>query len=326
MNTEKIGKEIVQSYIFTIARYDASVYAKRVMIKLVELAQKDLEGKKLGPGYMINKTLFDDLREVSIPVSAVLSGEKDENYTRVKKAIDELNDKGYWVLIGSVWQKIRIVELPKIEKYSGIMILRINPLVWAALLDFSKGYRKLQLEVAMTFKSIYAIRFYELFSGKKQPIIYSIDNLKIMFNIEKKYAGRPVDFIKYVVVSAKKELDKHSPWSFEFETMKTGRKTTHIRFIPYYIPENSNEEFEQKRLQKQTSLSWDLDRSIVQYLKQNFYFSNTEIKNNRQLLIEANKKLDLLLELSLLKRKSENKARPKAYIIGAIKGKLKDLE
>ena len=50
--------------------------------------------------------------------------------------------------------------------------------IYQALMDFSKGYRKYELKVAMQFESIYAMRFYELFSAQKTPINYSIEKLK----------------------------------------------------------------------------------------------------------------------------------------------------
>ena len=40
-------KQVVQSYILTTAKYDFSPYKKRIMYRLIELAQKEIEGIKL---------------------------------------------------------------------------------------------------------------------------------------------------------------------------------------------------------------------------------------------------------------------------------------
>lgn len=74
------------------------------------------------------------------------------------------------------------------------------------------------------------------------------------------------------------------------------------------------------------SLGWDLDRLIRNYLKQELLFTDQEIRNNIDLFRDAQKKLDLMLELSTLKGKSRDKKNPKGYIINALKGKVKDKE
>ena len=96
------------------------------------------------------------------------------------------------------------------------------------------------------------------------------------------------------------------------------------RLYPKYQPEHRDEELEKHELQKQVSLGWDLDRLVRNYLKQDLLFTDQEIRNNIDLFRAAQKELDIMLELSILKGKSREKKNPKGYIINAIKGKLKD--
>ncbi len=77
--------------------------------------------------------------------------------------------------------------------------------IYEALQNFSEGFRKFELKTAMEFDTIYAMRFYELLSGKTDPITYSIDNLKIMFQLENKYK-LTTDFIRRVIEPAQKGL------------------------------------------------------------------------------------------------------------------------
>jgi len=316
------NKDVIQSYILTTARYDFSVYEKRIMYRLVEMAQSDMEGKRLNKDYVINKTLFDD-RIVTMPISAFLNGEKDKNYSRVKKALDDLESKVIYYEDDRIWKKLRIIQKPKVEKYQSTVTFEVQPEIWYAILKFSKGFRKFELVTAMQFESIYSMRFYELFSGQKTPITYSIENLKLMFGIEDKYKNRPADFIKRVVIIAKKELDKVSPYSFEYTLIKEGRKIVAIKFFPYLIPENRDEALETKQLKKQVSPNWTLDKMIIDYLKQNYYFDSKEINNNLDLFKKAQNKLDLMLFLSEMRAKCDNKANPKGYLINAIKKQLK---
>jgi hypothetical protein len=61
-------------------------------------------------------------------------------------------------------------------------------------------------------------------------------------------------------------------------------------------------DLEVKDLRKQVSIMFDLDKLVIDYLKQQYLFSTTEIKNNINLLKEADTRLDLLLLLSDKKR------------------------
>lgn len=317
------NKDVIQSYILTTAKYDFNVYEKRVMYRLVEIAQADLEGKKLLPGYRIDKTLFED-RIVTLPIKAFLNGEKDKNHKLVKEALTELRNKTIEFETEERWELIGLIEKPKIEKYHDTVELEVNPRIWNAILSFAKGFRKYELKTAMSFETVYAMRFYELFSGQKTPIVYTIENLKIMFGLENKYK-KINDFVKRVIIPAKNELDKKAPYSFEYKPLKHGRKIGSIKFYPYEIPANRDESLENNDLQKQVDLSWDLDKIIIDYLKQNFGFSKDEIKRNLDLFKLAENKLDLLSELSLLRRKAlEANKGPRAYIVGALKRILKD--
>ena len=312
------NKDVIQSYILTTAKYEFNVYEKRVLYRLVELAQADLEGKKLLQGYTINKTLFED-RIVKLPIKAFLNGEKDKNHKLVKQALKDLRNKTIEFETTERWELIGIIEKPKIEKYDDTVEFEVNPRIWNAILSFAKGFRKYELKTAMSFETVYAMRFYELFSGQKTPIIYTVENLKIMFGLEGKYKMIN-DFVKRVIIPAKEELDKKAPYSFEFKTLKAGRKIKAIKFYPYEIHKNRDTSIENKQLAKQVSLSWDLDKIIVDYLEQTFGFTTDEIKRNLDLFKLANSKIDLLASLSKIKRKAlEANKGPKPYVIGTLK-------
>lgn len=175
----------------------------------------------------------------------------------------------------------------------------------------------------MEFTSQYSMRFYELMSGQERPLIYTIADLKIMFGVQDKYKRNP-DFIKWIVIPAKKELDAKSPYSFEYKIQKDGRTFHSLKLYPKYQPEHRDKDLERHELQKQVSLNWDLDRLVRNYLKQDLLFTDQEIKNNIDIFKAAQNELDIMLELSILKGKSREKKNPKGYIINAIKGKLKD--
>jgi plasmid replication initiation protein len=333
-----VNKDVIQSYLVTSARYDFNVQEKRILFRLVEMCQNQLEGKKLNPGYHFDKNLIGDY-EVIVPISAFLTRIeveeekgilKNKNYSRVKEALRRLRNKTIEIEEPDpnypgeyIWKLIGIIEKPKFET-RGYAKFEIQPEIFEAILNFAKGYRRIELKTAFEFESVYAMRMYELLSGKKDPITYTIEQLKKMFKIEKKYKYT-TDFILYVIEPAKKELDKKSPYSFNYTKNKQGKKVVSLTFEPYVIPGNVDQELEKQRLEKQVSIWWDIDKKVGDYLTNNYGFSTKEMSNNKELIIEAQKKMDIMLFLSKKKRKANDAKNPKGYIISALKKELQTI-
>lgn len=281
--TEK-NKDLIQSYVVTTAKYDFSAYEKRVLYRIIEMLQPKTKDLKLKYNYSMKKDLFDNV-EFTVDISAFLAKDSDKNYTKVKKALTDLRNKSFQYEDEKHWGVYGIIEMPKIEKYQSQVKFTVTPLLMDAFLNFSKGYRKFELKTAMSFDSVYSMRFYELFSGKSQPITYSIIELKEMFKIETKYK-LVADFLRYVIKPAQKELDKHSPYSFKYESVKTGRKITHITFKPYFIPKNRDKKLDKKELQKDLDLRWVIDKATINILIDKFEFTKKGIKNNQELILK----------------------------------------
>jgi plasmid replication initiation protein len=317
------NKELIQSYIITAARYDFNVYEKRIIYRLVEMCQCQLEGKELTKDYKLDKTLFGDY-VVTLPISSFLSGEEDENYSRVKSALKGLRNKVIEYEDEKIWKPIGIIEKPVLEK-RGIVTFELQPEIFEAILNFSKGFRRIELKTAMEFESVYAMRFYELLSGKTEPITYSINNLKIMFQLENKYKETK-DFIRRVIEPAQKELSEKAPFSFTYSPKCVGKKIVGLTFFPYKIVQNTDTDIERKQLQKQVSLRWDIDKMVVDYLKQNYFFDDDEIRNNISIFKNANEKLDIMNILANKRRYCEQRKSPKGTIVTILKKELAKLE
>jgi len=313
--------EIVQSYIVTTARYDFSVYEKRIVYRLVENIQYLLKGEKLNEKVRIDKSLYD-LYSVEMPIAALLNGEEDKNYSRTKNALLSMSTKVFQYEDAKEWKAIPLIGYPKIRKYESIIHFKLHEDIYDALLNFSKGFKRFELQTAFTFESVYAMRFYELFSNQRTPLTFSIENLKLMFGVEKKYLN-PSDFIRKVVETAKNELDKKSPYSFTYTALKTGRKITSIKFFPVSLPQNIKPEDETERLKKQISPSLLLEQQTYHYLKTHYHFSAPEMKNNITLFQTAEKTIpDLLMFMSEIKVKANRANNPKGYLINALRKKM----
>lgn len=316
---------IIQSYLLTVARYDANIYAKRILLQIVKANQHYLEGEKLNGVINIDEDLFRD-RYYTLDLKSILLGDEDKNYTRVKKAFADLEVRFLRYDDDDVYFSIPFIMGVKIEKHSGVAKFRMSELVYKAFADYSRGFRKFEFQLTMSFNSVYSIRMYELMSGQKNPLTYTIENLKEMFGLEDKYK-RPRDFIKRVIEPAQTELNEKSPYTFSYRINKKGRLFYSITFIPIFQPEHASEQSEQHELSKKVGASAYLTREERTYLNEHFQMSPTQIKNNHHTFFESKKKNgDYLLNLFDKIRINANKGGAKnkiGYLISALK---KDLE
>ena len=89
------NKEVLQSYILTTAKYDYSVYEKRILYKIIEQLQFLIEGKELNQNYSLKEFLHDDIKlfKFTFPFSAFKKNEEDKNHAQIKKALLSLAKK-----------------------------------------------------------------------------------------------------------------------------------------------------------------------------------------------------------------------------------------
>ena len=322
------NKEILQSYILTTAKYDFSVYEKRILYRLVELNQHLIEGQKLNDKIVLDNNQAGDI-SYTLPISLFLKDDDKNNHKEVKKALESLKRKELTYQDDDTWASLTIIANPKISRYKETVTFTVDKMINDAFLDFSKGFKKYELKTAMEFESVYSMRFYELLSNQKTPINYSVEYLKEMFSLSDKYK-LTADFIRYVIEPAKKELDKCSPYTFHYEKIKTGRKITGIRFIPIHQPQFEDESLKKQKAMKQMSNRWFIPKNIEDYLKYNYEFTDKELNNNLSLFeslynhLSEEELLDFLVELKAQSVLYEIK-NIKAYLIGSLKKKAEQL-
>lgn len=320
------NKEVLQSYILTTAKYDYSVYEKRILYRIIELNQHFIEGKQLNQKYSVTPTTYRSV-EYTMPYSSFLIDEdKDKNHIRIKKAFETLSQKIIAYEDDVVYRCAGIVFNVNLEKRKDTITFYVADWIYQALIDFSKGYRKYELVTAMSFQSEYSMRFYELFSNQEKPINYSVEKLKEMFGVSDKYK-LTANFINKVVEPAKKELDKHSPYTFIYKPLKTGRKITSLQFIPIFQPGKENIPLKSKKLGAEISTRFYLEPTDKEYLKAQFNFTEKEIKNNCDLfeeLYQILEKGELIDKLVEIRRYASETGNPKGYVIKSLKTLLNE--
>ena len=320
------NKDVFQSYVMTVMRYDASnVILKRILTHIVNANQDFNEGVKYKGGVVINidEDLFKD-RYYTFEVKSILMGETDKNHTRVKKAFRTLQTKIFEFDNKEEQDYFAIPFITGLRITRGVATFRMSELIYKAFVDYTKGYRKFEFELSLSMSSGYSMRLYELISGQIEPLTFEIKHLKQIFKLENNYK-RVNDFIRYVIEPAKKELDEKSPYTFNYKTNKKGRAYHSITFIPIYQPQFRNDDLERKELQKQVSPGMILGRQSTDYLKHSFDFTTAEIKQNIEIFTQASKKFDLIEFLSKVKPRANRANNPKGYVIASIKSQLKKI-
>ena len=313
------NKELIQSYVLTSAKYKFSVHEKRILYRLVEIAQSQIKGKELNNGFSIQEDLFGDYK-VTLPLSS-LNKEGSRETTKIKKALTDLRNKTIEFDDGKTWQLMGIIEKPKLV-YAGHMEIEVHRAIYEAILNFSKGFKKFELKTAFNLESTYSMRVYEMIVNQKTPIDFTLKKLREMWGLENKYKDTN-DFLKRTLDVAQKELEQSSPWSFTYKKIKEGNKIHKIRIIPHEIPENSDPEIEKTKTQKQTSIRWDLKKEFITFLKSKFDFNEGEIQRNREVFTRCQNEIDdPLFWMNGVKGRSRTKANPKGYLIKSIKLEL----
>lgn len=326
----KSNKNVVQSYVLTVSRYDFSLHEKRIMYRLVEIAQEELKGRKLKDiaGCRIERNSSGDI-DIEMPIRAILSSEEDTNYAIAKKAFKSFANRTIEQTQGNTWMLDHLIERPRINSGTGIAKFRVSPDVWNIILDFTKGYRKYELKTTMQFRSVYSMRFYELMSGQKKPLTYDLGELRAMLCLENKFKAAP-DFERYVLNVAQAEMDEHSPYSFTYkrETIKSrgraGEKVVGYTFTPKLIVKNQDLALEEKSLQARLPITQLIPGDVYRYLLNKGITKEQMTKNKDTLHNFCLSSPDIFGQLAVALGRAREKDNEFGYFVNTLKGMTKD--
>lgn len=324
---EVLTKEVVESYIFSTVRHDFGIYSERLLLRLVELAQREVKGLDFKGGSGIGKVKVGEWgdAEIVIPVKDILSGEDDKNYTKAKAAVRALMGKFLEYEDDKSYRATHILNDVDVDKVAGKMVIQVNRNIWTAMLDFSKGFRKYELETAVKLRGKYSLRIYKLVSKQSSPISYSIADLRKMWGLTEKYK-KVDDFVKNTIVAAKEELDRVSPYSFDYalsssssaevNQKRKGRKAiTSVTFFPKHIMQNEATD----AVRKMVDQSMIVDRDVYNLLINKFEFDKGGIKANITLFDTAQREFDLFDFLERIAPQALRVENVQGYVINAVK-------
>jgi plasmid replication initiation protein len=204
------------------AKYSMTLQQKRIMIWLIsQIMPNDIDFKE----HVLSIKELIDLCQ--------LSGES--SYKEIKDITFSLVEKGIRIIDISDpnnSREIHVSWLSSADYYRGQVKLSFSPKLKPYLLKLKNQFTVVNTLDLMQFKSVHAIRLYELLK-QYQDIgerTLGLDEIKECCGIKgklKKYS----DFEKRLLLISQREINKKSDIKFEFERIKNGRKIVAIKFL-----------------------------------------------------------------------------------------------
>ena len=343
------SKEVIESYIFSTSRRNLSIYSERLLMRIIEIAQRQVAGVNFRDGVDIGQVDIGPLGDarLEIPIKSLL-GPGNTNYTQAKNAIMELMQSPYFVERPKLKGGVPVVGEDGVPEFEfighqilndcavnlkpGVAIVNVNENTWRAVLDFSKGFRKFDLNAALDLSKSCSSRMFRLVSNQSGPITYTIDSLRKMWGMEDMYPDTS-DFIRRTIEPARRELDEKAPWSFtyvknhsasaEVNIGRRGKKSiTSITFYPVKKIANTSTSSVLAMMGSPVSV---LGREVYNLLLTKFDFTVQGIKNNLVLFATA-EKVGMPLEKFLyeIAPNALRAVNPPGYVVNSIERKLKE--
>ena len=161
--TSDNSKMVMKPRDIILGKYKFNIYQKRMELYIVNEAQTALQGERNIAG---RKIPADGMHPVvEIPLNLILQDEDESNYSIVKKSAKAMTGKVIeYTDADGTWTVISPVISVKIPRYSPTMFVEVHREMWNAILDYRKGWRKFDINAALSLKSVYSIKLYELIS------------------------------------------------------------------------------------------------------------------------------------------------------------------
>lgn len=306
----------------TLAKID-NIYEMRLFGYIFAKAQSVLK--------LYNKNLSEinlqhalNLTRVTLPARYLLQI-GDTNYKHIKKAF-ALAEK-YVDYERDGWNiKLNIIAFPEFKKEgrNSMITFVIHRDLWHALLNFSKGYRLVNLPTYMKLKSTYSVIMYILISQQNKPMEYKIETLKSITGADKNKAyERTNNFLTKVIKAAQKELNEVSPYTYTYTLKRTGRGGvyTNITITPLKNENYKIEPTEDPRAQHMEKQRIRLHPEVIAYLENVCYLDAKGIESVEGIISQMG---DFDEQIRRIAEFKENAARRKAknipgYIMNCIK-------
>lgn len=215
-----------------------------------------------------------------------------------------------------MWRSFSIIDNIIYRSRSGELSFTVSSSFLSVLFDFSKGFSRYDINIALQLSSTYTIRLYSIMCNASRPFEYSIENLRYMLNVGDKYK-LTADLIRNTLDVAQKELDDKNVNSFRYERIRKGNKVLSVKLIPVKRQAVSNES-----LIASVGLSYFLNREIQLIMMDSIGFTYKELSAHKVLLKKFCHLPASMDRIRNILQRSKNRGMNKGYVINAIKSEV----
>lgn len=308
--------DLIQSFIYSTGRVKLSLYEQRIMIKIVEHAQSAVKGMVIKNNLEQWSHDFDNV-VMSVKCTDILD-EGNTHYEHVENAMTSLMSRivEFRSSYDNSWFSSPIICDARHAGGSGMVTFRVPRQIFDVILDFSKGFRKYDLDIALSLSSPYAARMYALMAGQKRPLRYEIDELKKMFGVADKYS-QTADFIKKVIDPAERTLADLNVNGFKYSRIKHGLKVKALLLTPVIRQDESK-----KSLLAKASSIYIMPKEIQVLLMQWAGFTIKELNAHKQLLDDFCHIPGCYQLCMEIVNRAKSRGKEKGYIIQGMRGEV----
>lgn len=114
---------------------------------------------------------------------------------------------------------------------NGTIEMLVDKVVWDMVLNFTRGFKKLDSTIYNSLRKHSSIIFYFMICDNSDNFVerVPIDKLRKIFHIEDKYK-LTAEIERVIIAPAQKELDEKSDYSFNYKKIKDGRNIVAYEF------------------------------------------------------------------------------------------------
>lgn len=309
---------IIQSYLTTIMHGDFSLYEVRIFMKIVELANAAVKGKKYTA--LLGKAVSMDGISCycEIPIRSMIP-EKSHDYRKLKDALKTLKNKNFELKVPEKkeWHYTSLLNDIKIAEGNGMVSFVVPVWLMKYIMNFIDGNFSLyDLQAALALSSPRTVRLYWLTCSMTEPQEWSVEMLKRLMGVADKYP-KTKDFLKRCIDMPMKELESRGLNGFTYKKIFTKNKITALRLTPV-----KREEKTQKQLTAMAALSAWCPPQLGKYLNQQAQFTRAELQRIKNTLFKFAQLPDYQSKIVSIVERARRSRKSKGYIVNAMKSEV----
>lgn len=222
----------------------------------------------------INLQLVRDVCEIEIPLS-FLTIDQAHAADHIRRAF-ELQNVDFLATYEGRPIQIKAIAFPRLVRKSEGMFIRyyIHKSLWLALIDFSHGYRRLNISVLSKIRRPTTILLYFLISSQNQDITLKLDTFRNMLRLPKAYTKKS-NLIARVLEPARDELaTAQTTFTYKFDSNTKGKTPNTITLQP--IPQQPERSEGAEQLADRLQIN--MQSEVADYIRDKFNATDADLR------------------------------------------------